>query len=177
MAPQDPEVAQWFDADVRPYEAGLRAWLSARYPSLTDIDDLLHESYAKLLRARAAGRISNTRAFLFATARNAAIDLFRRRQAAPMEMLAGEHALEEDQPDAAELASRAQEITLLHEAIEALPQRCRQVMVLQKLHHLSNREIAERLGISINTVNAQLVVGLMRCRRYLRDRGVFRGKM
>ena len=39
----------------------------------------------------------------------------------------------------------------------------------------SNREIAARLQISIHTVNAQLVTGLMRCREYLKARGVLRG--
>ena len=39
-----------------------------------------------------------------------------------------------------------------------------------------HREIADRLGISINTVNAQMVIGLMRCRAYLRERGVLRGQ-
>jgi DNA-directed RNA polymerase specialized sigma24 family protein len=49
-------------------------------------------------------------------------------------------------------------------------------MTMQKLHGLSNLEIEERLGLSVNTVNAQLVIGLARCRRYLLARGVLRGR-
>ena len=49
-------------------------------------------------------------------------------------------------------------------------------MTLNKPYGLSNREIAERLGISLHTVNAQMVNGLIRCRDYLRERGVLRGR-
>jgi RNA polymerase sigma-70 factor (ECF subfamily) len=44
--------------------------------------------------------------------------------------------------------------------------------VLRRFHELSHREIAQRLGVSENTVNAQLVIGMLRCREFLRGRGV-----
>jgi RNA polymerase sigma factor (sigma-70 family) len=176
VPPHDPEIAHWFDEEVRPHEAGLRAWLHARFPALTDPDDLLQESYLRLLRARAAGNVVNTKAFLFATARNAAIDLFRRQRVVTTEPLVSLSSpnVEEDGPGIPEIASRAQEIEILHQAIEALPPRCREIMTLQNIQRLSNRAIAERLGISINTVNAQIVIGLVRCRRFLHEHGVLR---
>lgn len=178
VPPQDLETAQWYDEEVRPHEAALRAWLRARFPSLADPDDLLQESYMRLLRARETGQVTNARAFLFTTIRNAALDVLRRGRVLTMEPLvtAGASSLLEDRPGVAESVSRAQEIEILHEAIRALPERCREIMILQKIHNLSNREIAQRLGLSINTVNAQMVIGLMRCRAYLRERGVVRGR-
>jgi RNA polymerase sigma factor (sigma-70 family) len=67
--------------------------------------------------------------------------------------------------------ARQQELAMLAEAISALPERCRQVVTLRKLHGLSHREIAQRLGIAENTVNAQAALGVLRCRDYLRSRG------
>lgn len=173
----DPEVAHWYAKEIRPHEAGLRAWLRARFPSLADHDDLLQESYLRLLRAREAGPVGNTKAFLFTTARNAALDLFRRQRVVSMEPLVSEagSSVQEDRPGIPEIACRSQEIEILHDAIQALPPRCREIITLQKIYGCSNREIAVRLGISINTVNAQMVIGLMRCRRYLREHGVLRG--
>ena len=58
------------------------------------------------------------------------------------------------------------------EAIQALPQRCRQVLTLRKIHGLSHREIATRLGISEHTVNAQVAIGVLRLRDHLRAHGI-----
>ena len=178
MPPQDIESARWYDEEVRPHAAALRAWLRAQFPSLLDPDDLVQESYLRLLRMReSGGSVVNTRAFLFTTARNVALDLVRRDRVVTMESLvtAAPSSVIEVRHDVAESVSRAQEIEILHEAIRALPDRCREIVTLQKIHALSNREIAERLGLSVNTVNAQMVIGLMRCRAYLRERGVLRG--
>ena len=82
----------------------------------------------------------------------------------------------EDRPNVSEVVSRAQEFEVLRQAINALPERCREIMTLQKIQGQSNAEIATRLGISIHTVNAQMVTGLMRCRDYLKARGILRGK-
>ncbi|MBE7538148.1 MAG: RNA polymerase sigma factor [Bryobacterales bacterium] len=174
MSSQDLETARWFEEEVRPHANALRAWLRARFPSLVDPDDLVQESYLRLLRARGAGAIANTRAFLFTTARNVALDLVRRNRVVSTEpLVSGEpsYVLAEGS-DVAEQVSRSQEIEILREAIRQLPARCREIMTLQRIQGLSNRQIAERLGLSIHTVNAQMVIGLMRCRTYLSERGV-----
>lgn len=57
---------------------------------------------------------------------------------------------------------------VLQEAIDALPDFCRQVFTLRRFHHLSHREIARRLGVSEETVNAQLVLAMNHCRQHLR---------
>ena len=169
-----PDQARWFAEEVQPHERELRAFLRRHFPTVQDIDDLVQEAYVRLLRARHTGTIAEPRAYLFTTARNIAFDLFRRQRPISMEALAETQRLSvvEDKADAAEAASHTQEIELLIEAIHALPVRCREVITLRKLHGLSYRDIATRLGISENTVNAQLAIGLVRCRQYLAARGV-----
>jgi RNA polymerase sigma-70 factor (ECF subfamily) len=174
VPPQNAEQSRWFAEEVQPHEPALRAFLRVRFPTVADLDDLVQESYVRLLRAHEAGPIRNIKSYLFVTARNAGFDLFRRSRVLTLEPLASEESssvIQEGQ-SVVESISRAQEIEIIHEAIRALPDRCRSVMTLQKIHGLSNREIAERLGISVHTVNAQLVVGLIRCRTFLRERGV-----
>jgi RNA polymerase sigma-70 factor (ECF subfamily) len=63
---------------------------------------------------------------------------------------------------------------LLHQAIGVLPGRCRQVLTLCKVYGLPHREVAQRLGISEHTVNAQVALGVVRCRNFLRARGLMR---
>jgi RNA polymerase sigma-70 factor (ECF subfamily) len=164
------EQARWFAEEIQPHESKLRGWLRARFPSLTDIDDLVQESYARLLRARVSGKVANAKTYLFATARNAALDLFRRRRIVTLEGVEtiGDLFVLEGSPGAAESLSHEQDLELLAEAVQALPRCCRHVLVLQKIHGLSYKEIAVRLGISERTVNAQIAKGMLRCRAYVR---------
>jgi RNA polymerase sigma-70 factor (ECF subfamily) len=168
--------AQWFTAEVQPHEAALRAYLRGRFPGLTDVDDLIQETYAHLIRAKIAGKIREVRPYLFVTARNAAVDLARHRQVAATESLGNIEQLSvvDDKPNAAESLAHDQEIEILHEAISALPARCREVLILRRFHGLSYQAIAQRLNISVNTVDAQLCLAVFRCRQFLLLRGVSR---
>jgi RNA polymerase sigma factor (sigma-70 family) len=49
--------------------------------------------------------------------------------------------------------------------LDDLPPRCREVFELARLEGLSQAEIAERLGISVNTVIAQLAKARQRLER------------
>lgn len=174
MNPRKSEHADWFAEEVQPHESSLRSYLRRVFPSLPDVDDLVQESYARLIRAKQAGRISYAKAFLFTTARNLALDLFRRRKIIPIDAVAdiSEELAAEDGPDSAETLNRQQELHLLSEAVQALPDRCRQVLTLRLLYALSHKEIAADLGISEHTVKAQLAKGMKRCAEFLMERGV-----
>jgi RNA polymerase sigma-70 factor (ECF subfamily) len=178
MPDSDPEITRWFATEVRPHEAELRAYLRGKFPAHPDIDDLVQETYARLLQAREQAPLGATRAYLFSTARNAAFDYFRRRRIVSIESSAEVELLPvfEERPGVAETVCHNQELALLAEAIQALPERCRHVLTLRKLHGLSHRQIAERLGIAENTVNAQIAIGVLRLRDWLRARGVKGGR-
>ena len=174
MPPQDPEQARWFAEEVQPHEGALRTYLRGRFPGHPDIEDLIQETYARLLRAREQTPLRNPKSFLFSTARNAAFDFFRRRQIVAIDGIAEIELLPvlEDRPGVPEALSHDQDLQLLAEAIQALPERCRQVLTLRKIHGLSHREIATRLGISEHTVNAQVAIGVLRLRDHLRAHGI-----
>lgn len=53
---------------------------------------------------------------------------------------------------------------IIHNAILQLPDKCREVYLLSRNEGLTNRQIAERLGISIKTVEAQMSIALKRLR-------------
>lgn len=174
MPPQDPETARWFATEVQPHEPLLRSYLRGKFPAHPDLDDLVQETYARLLQAREHGSVQHPKAFLFTTARNAAVDYFRRRKVVTIETIENLELLPvfEDRPGVPEAVAHDQELQLLASAIEALPPRCRHVLTLRKIYGQSHREIAIRLGISEHTVNAQIAIGVLRVRDYLRARGV-----
>lgn len=173
MSLSDSAQSRWFADEVLPHEASLRAWLRARFPSLPDIDDVVQETYARLLKASATGPIASVRGFLFVTARNFALNHLRhQRVERPANATEIDPIEVPDSADpAAESLARNDDLAILMRAIESLPERCRQVMTLRKIYGLSQLEVADRLGISEHTVEAQAAIGLRKCIEYFRRHG------
>ncbi|MBI5380315.1 MAG: sigma-70 family RNA polymerase sigma factor [Opitutae bacterium] len=174
MSTSKSDDARWFAEEVQPHESSLRSYLRRHFPSLPDVDDLVQETYARLIRTRQTGRVSYIKAFLFTTARNAGLDIFRRRQVVSIEAIGDLEKLSviEDSPDAAESYNKQQELEMLAEAVRALPERCRRVLTLRLLYDYSHKQIAAELGISEYTVKAHLAKGMRRCTEYFEQRGV-----
>ena len=78
VPPADPETTQWFIAHVQPHEAMLRAWLARGFGPRLAIDDVVQEAFLRVIRAREMGELQTPKAFLFAIARNLALDQLRR---------------------------------------------------------------------------------------------------
>lgn len=57
----------------------------------------------------------------------------------------------------------------LHRAIDKLPEKCRVVFALSRFEHLSHREIALKLGISVKTIENQITKAMKMLRESLRD--------
>jgi RNA polymerase sigma-70 factor (ECF subfamily) len=172
MPPADQAV--WFAEAVRPHEPALRAFLSRRFGSVPDHDDLVQETYARLLRVSDPQRLGHVRAFLFTTARNVAIDHVRRTLRRPVEPIgeAAEFALLETEPGAADLLDHLQRHEAMLAALETLPDRCREVMLLRYVDGFSASEIAVHLGLAAATVRVHLMKGVRDCARFFRDRGL-----
>lgn len=173
----EPPVAdqdRWFSSEIHVHDSHLKSYLRGTFPSLRDVDDLVQESYLRVWRRHLARPITSARSFLFKIAQHLAVDTLRRDRRSPVNPCADLSALKviEGTPGAAARACTHEEIDLLLDAIESLPPRCREVFILRKLHGLSQKEIAARLGISERTVEVQGSAGLDRCERYLRIRGV-----
>lgn len=174
MPPPPLDHTRWFSEEVQPHESSLRAYLRGSFPAVRDVDDVVQESFLRVWRARAGQPVRSARAFLFRIARNLALDLVRRDRTAPVRTVRDFDALPvlAVGPDAAQAADENEKLALLADAIEALPPRCREVVILRKLEHIPQRETAQRLGLAEKTVEAQLARGLARIEEYIRHRGV-----
>lgn len=174
MPPSDPAQSRWFALEVLPHEPALRAYLHSRFPKLGDPDDVIQETYIRLLREDAAGRLRHARAFLFTAARNIAIDFFRRQGNEHFTTIP--HAetanVVEEKPSAADVLSQQQELEALSHAVRTLPDRCRQVIMLRYLKGCSYKEIAAILGVSTETVKTHMAKGVQRCAEYFAAHGL-----
>lgn len=166
------EQARWLAEEIQPHEAALRGYLRSKFPSI-DTDDVVQESYLKILKARTTGRLSSAKAFLFAVARNTAINVFRRRQFysdTTVNELPAWRVLDGGL-DAAESANAQFQLELAIEAIGTLPKRCREVVTLIILDRLGYAEIATRLGLSEATVRVQTAKGIQKIADFIREKG------
>ena len=81
-------------------------------------------------------------------------------------------AVSEEVKSTSEVVGDAEITALLVAAIDALPARCREVVILRKFKLLSARETALQLGLKEATVEMQLSRGNARIRAYLAARGI-----
>src|SRR5688500_15354315 len=155
---------RWFTEEVHAHERSLRAYLRDAFPVVRDVDDVVQESFLRTWRTRESQPIRSARAFLFQVARRVALDLVRRDRRAPFKAVSDLTALPalESGLNGAEAASVQEKLRSVADAIEALPPRCRQVVVLRKLQGVPQKEVATRLGLSEKTVEAQLSRGIAR---------------
>ena len=177
-AQADGQSQRWYAEEVRPHESALKSWLRVRFPWLADIDNVVQESVTRLWRRsenHEGAPIRSSKAALFAIARNAAVDQARRNAIVSIEAVADLGSLNVlDNTDTVEAVSTRQELEFLAAAIRQLPTRCQQVLTLTKVYGMTEREVAERLGISEHTVRTQVVRGIERCADYFRERGITR---
>ncbi|MES2276055.1 MAG: RNA polymerase sigma-70 factor [Bacteroidota bacterium] len=57
---------------------------------------------------------------------------------------------------------------LLDQGIAELPEKCREIFILSRKEYLTNKEIADRLGIATKTVENQMTIALRRLRVVLK---------
>lgn len=58
---------------------------------------------------------------------------------------------------------------IIQQAIDSLPLRCREIFLLSRMEGLKHKEIAERLQLSVNTVEGQISIALRKLRVALKD--------
>lgn len=119
-------------------------------------EDLVQEAFLKYWNAnKEFPNEGALKSYLYLSVRNACLNLGRHEEV----KLRHEESLilhqQQEDPTAADLMIRAEVLGRIHQAIEELPQGCRSVLKLSFLESLRNDEIADKLGVSVNTVKTQ----------------------
>ena len=157
-----PDLEAWFINEVLPLEAILMQYLRNHWRDPSEIDDLRQEVYIRVCEAAQRERPDPAKPFVLGTARNLIIDRIRRQQIVAIEKVADLDALgiAADIPGPDRSAMARDELRRLQSAIDRLPPRCREAVVLCKIEGLSGREIAQRMGVSEATVSEHIEKGM-----------------
>ncbi|PPK86393.1 RNA polymerase sigma-70 factor (ECF subfamily) [Neolewinella xylanilytica] len=132
-------------------------------------EDIVQDFFA-LLWTKRTNLPSDTPAvgpYLRTAVRNRSLNYLRDRKRIPVgDGEVPETAADRSQQPAAVLENEELQ-QRINAAIDRLPERCRLVFVMSKLEHMSHREIADGLDISVKTVENQMTRAYKFLRQYL----------
>lgn len=157
-----PAVDDWFAREILPLESALMQYLQHNWRNRSDIADLRQEVYTRVFEAALKELPEKPRQFLFSTARNLLVDRVRREQIVPIEAATDLDALNiaMDAPGPDRTVLARDELRHVQAALDKLPPRCREAVVLRRIEGLSRKEIAQRMGIAEDTVTEHLIKGM-----------------
>lgn len=125
-------------------------------------EDLVQETYLRLMRQRNPVEIHKPKAYLLHVARNAFFDDFRRKR-------------RREETETREIAFQAQispaeqdQALILKNLILSMPPKLRDVFVLNRFGGMNNQAIADHLGIRPKTVEWRMTQALAYCAAALR---------
>jgi RNA polymerase sigma factor (sigma-70 family) len=146
----------------------LRARLTRRLGSEELASESLNETWLQLHRQDEAAPIQSPAGYLLRMAFNIATD-HRRAETRRARREDVKAALEIPDPvpgPQREVEARFQ-LQALQESLNALPERTRDILIAARLHGQSQRDIADRFGISTRMVRLELRRGLDECEAFL----------
>lgn len=145
--------ARWLAEHIVPHERAIRQWLARRAPDL-EIDDIIQEMYARLASLETVEDIRNPRHYAAQAAVSIALNMTRHARVVPMIPLADfeELGLASLEPSPERALNSQEELRELEKSLQELPPLCRTAFLLRRVEDLSQKEVAEKLGISVKTV-------------------------
>lgn len=134
------------------------AYLKAREPAEEIVNDVLLKVWQ--MKSNIV-QVSNLRAYLFTAVRNASLDQLARLKR-EQRLLSGIPLRDMATDDPESLVISMELYDCIRNAINALPPRCRQIYEMVRLEGMRNKDVSEKLNISVNTIDVQLAIALKR---------------
>lgn len=159
MRDKKESLDDWFMRAVLTHEKVLMGYLYRNWQdNPSEVGDLCQEVLTRVYAAARQKRPMNVKSFIFSTARNLLCDMIRRAQVVRIDAVMDMESLNISSEDvgAEEQVSARQELKYLQSALNKLPTKSRQVIELRRVHGLSQKETARRLGITESAVESHI---------------------
>lgn len=156
------------------HQSALKRFIARFFSRPQDVEDVVQEAYLRAFGAVKSGEdVRSPKAFLFRIAKNVALNELATKSRRLTDYIEDSTAQDViDKGSSAEDQVMGQEkLAMFCGAVASLPEQSRRAFLMRKVYGLSHKEISERLGISISTVEKHVASGLLRCSAYLREGG------
>lgn len=160
---------------IEHYGPNLERYLTRKLDNPADAAEVAQEAFLRIYRLEHPERLDNARAFLFQVASNLAVDQLRRRSL-HLRFLKAE-SREQGEFESSNLSSIAaspeqiiaarEKLARIYQAIDGLPEKCRQAFLLHRNSGMTYTEIAHELGVSVSSVEKYILQALKQCRQEL----------
>ncbi len=157
-----------FEALFRAYHAPLCAFAYRMVRSRAVAEELVQEVFLYLWQHRETWVAhTSVRTYLFTATRNAALNHLRRERLFTQSETEAIELFSQSPPSTESDLALSELERAVERAIERLPERCRLIYTMSREQGLSYAEIAEVLGLSVKTVEAQMGRAFKALRKYL----------
>lgn len=152
------DIDIWFADHVFPHHPQTRRYAISLVRQPDEAEELVQEAYARLFALDDWAAIANPQAFTMRIVRNLAIERFRRAEVVRLDQSAILQTLEiaDHTPTPDVVAIDRSELNRVLQAMRAMPPRMREALHLRRIEGLPPPEVAERMGISVSTVETHL---------------------
>lgn len=171
------DAAEWFQkirkGDWQAFSACFNAYAEPLYlyaagfvGNREDARDIVQDAFLYLWANRETIRTDSLYGYLSRSVKNSCIDFKlheKVKERYSREVLAMQNEAEEESVDMEQLYER------LRVVVDALPPKCREIFVLGCVEGVGYKEIADRLGVSVNTVKTQIKVAYKKIKSELSD--------
>ena len=147
---------EWFEATYPKCLDALKKYLRRFVGSRETAEDLAHDAFLRVWTAPNFDQSRLTQGYLFTTARNLAWDRSKLHRVARMDAAVEVTDMPDEQASVEQQAMTAEEFETICRAMNRLPERRQQVLVLSAFFGFSGQDIADHLRISRTTVHREL---------------------
>lgn len=156
------DIDVWFADHVFAFHQQSRRYAMSLLRDEDEAEELVQEAYARLFTLEDWRGIANPHAYTLRIIRNLAVERFRRADVVRIDQGAALQMLEvpDDDPTPDRVALDRSELHQVVQAMEQMPPRMREALTLRRIDGLPPGQVAERMDISVSTVETHLVKAL-----------------
>jgi RNA polymerase sigma-70 factor (ECF subfamily) len=139
-------------------------WLRRRLRNAENADDMAQDTFLYVLgKPEQVAQLREPRAWLSSIAKGLIIDRYRRQQVEQAYLQALAHVPEQDMPSPEERLILLETLTRIDALLDGLKPNVRTAFLLSRLEGLGYQAIAERLEVSVSSVEKYMATAIRHC--------------